>query len=551
MKKKSESSPLRTCVCPAGKFIYGLHQPHFKVANLREKYFDLMLGSDDNGNVYSNHANFPAQDVNEPAAGTIFEIANPFGFRGVTFINKPWADRMAQDPSGIKLPRPEPVSFHHALKSILPGCGSDDARLKNAFAQLPDPLKLSLATTSADPEDLIKLAELSCRFSFDETTGRPNGLHYAENANGSMKQTIFNEKLFDSVANNPYLPDDYKEVMVLRPGVQGSSEIVGDWQCGKTHIFEYLRRNSYIPWGHYAANMAHNTVRYAVADLTDEDVTGLRHLYYQRTYVRLAQILEIEFSHKGGPLDQDELEQLRQAIQTRLNSKDDLTDLPFSATLWGWNYGFDYAAGGYRLHASHQQIHQQFALIANTVPLAGAGPDCVYPPYSCGDMIHDCVVNFRRKTGKGFFECYQKAIRTNTRMDGKSQRPDSLVIYEDKNIMLYVPKAQTSQWELQVMTTGDAGNILEADSGVRAALDRAILTAMLILTGMGARLITVIEYSKRFWVKDKDQKLIYAFLPKLPESPGAFSEAQLRWINGHYPEDFAQACRLQMDKLIR
>jgi hypothetical protein len=28
---------------------------------------------------------------------------------------------------------------------------------------------------------------------------------------------------------------------------------------------------------------------------------------------------------------------------------------------------------------------------------------------------------------------------------------------------------------------------------------------------------------------------------------GAFSEAQLRWINGHYPEDFASACRLQIN----
>ncbi len=45
---------------------------------------------------------------------------------------------------------------------------------------------------------------------------------------------------------------------------------------------------------------------------------------------------------------------------------------------------------------------------------------------------------------------------------------------------------------------------------------------------------------------DSDQRLLYAFLPKLPESPGAFSEAQLRWINGHYPEDFALACRMQL-----
>jgi hypothetical protein len=29
---------------------------------------------------------------------------------------------------------------------------------------------------------------------------------------------------------------------------------------------------------------------------------------------------------------------------------------------------------------------------------------------------------------------------------------------------------------------------------------------------------------------------------------GAFSEAELRFINGHYPEDFAFACRAAMNK---
>jgi hypothetical protein len=44
--------------------------------------------------------------------------------------------------------------------------------------------------------------------------------------------------------------------------------------------------------------------------------------------------------------------------------------------------------------------------------------------------------------------------------------------------------------------------------------------------------------------------MVYAFLPRLPESPGAFSEAQLRWINGHYPEDFALACRLRLEQVL-
>jgi len=58
--------------------------------------------------------------------------------------------------------------------------------------------------------------------------------------------------------------------------------------------------------------------------------------------------------------------------------------------------------------------------------------------------------------------------------------------------------------------------------------------------------VTNIEYSKRFDSTDTDQRLLYSFLPRLPHSPGAFSEAQLRWITGHYPEDFALACRSRL-----
>jgi hypothetical protein len=92
------------------------------------------------------------------------------------------------------------------------------------------------------------------------------------------------------------------------------------------------------------------------------------------------------------------------------------------------------------------------------------------------------------------------------------------------------------------------GNILEADAPMRRSLDKALLITMRILTRLGASMITVIEYSKRFDAGETGQRLFYAFLPRLPESPGAFSEAQLRWINGHYPEDFALACRLQLER---
>ena len=71
---------------------------------------------------------------------------------------------------------------------------------------------------------------------------------------------------------------------------------------------------------------------------------------------------------------------------------------------------------------------------------------------------------------------------------------------------------------------------------------------MTVLAGLGARMITTIEYAGRISSADREQRLLYSFLPRLPESPGAFSEAQLRWINGHYPEDFAAACRLRLNR---
>ena len=118
--------------------------------------------------------------------------------------------------------------------------------------------------------------------------------------------------------------------------------------------------------------------------------------------------------------------------------------------------------------------------------------------------------------------------------------------------MLFVPKAQTSQWELQLMTLPSpdgklAGNIFECDSSMRRSLDTGILMAQKTLAGIGAKMVTSIEYSKRLNEKPTlRQPLLYAFLPRLPESPGAFSEAQLRFINGHYPEDFCTACKKQL-----
>ena len=138
-------------------------------------------------------------------------------------------------------------------------------------------------------------------------------------------------------------------------------------------------------------------------------------------------------------------------------------------------------------------------------------------------------------------------------MDGRSDLDSDLIVWQDNRVVLFVPKAQTSQWELQLVTKpgldGEfAGNIVETDMPTRQSLDLGILMAQKALAGRGAAMVTTIEYSKRFSSTLSDQPLIYTFLPKLPQSMGAFSEAQLRFINGHYPEDFATVCRWSLEE---
>jgi hypothetical protein len=525
-------SLLRTCVSPEGRFVYGVHRPQFTANNFRQQDQLADLGFLPDGSRYRNTANFPAGSVNEPSADWIFEVPNAFPFRGTTYIGKAWADATAAKPDRIHLPQTPEVSFfsNHG----------DDQAASQAIRELPRPLQLALAVTSTDARDLCCLAHEACTFGVNEDNGRPWGLAYEKHADGRIRAVIKDEALFEAVANNRHLPYDYQQAMVLRPGAQGGSEIMGEWYRPEphSHVFEYLRRNSYIPWGHYAANMANDAVRYRVLDLTWQDMAGMRHLYYQRSYMRMAGLLNLKPATDGLSLTQGELETLRKQIIEKIHGGQ---TVDFDRTLWGWNYGFDYAPSGYRLHASHQQIHQQYALIPRVVRLVD-GQGCL-PAYACGDLVGDFAKTFRQETGRSFFDCYEKAIMENQRMDGKATAEKSLVVFEDEQVMLFVPKAQTSQWELQLMPKTKAGNIFEAASALRRALDRSILIAVKTLGAMGARMITSIEYNKAIQGGDADQRLLMAFMPRLPESPGAFSEAQLRFINGHYPEDFALACR--------
>lgn len=536
---------LQTCISPDGKFQYGVHKPTYTVTNLRQDTRLETLGDTEANEPISNACNYPQEDIEVGDADWIFEIPNPFPFKGRTYIDKEWADTSADNPDRIRLAEPEQVSLSKTL--------AEQGIERAFFDKLPTPLLLALATCSTDPEDLVKLAELSCEIIINNSS--PAGLRYKKTDRGGLKPVIHNHPLFEAVANNPCLPDSYKIVMVIRPGAQGSSEIVGEWpEDGKSHIFEYLRKNSYIPGGHYAANMADDAIKYSIESLNPNDMNSLRHLYYQRTYIRLAEELGIPLPARKRVLSDGELEELRMAVINGMDKKK-----MSAATLWGWNFGFDFAPSLYRLHASHQQIHQQYALVPDHVEAYSHGTEeCTggMSSYSCGDLIADLIEEYNKQYNSDFFSDYRKAIAENRRMDNREDLDSSLVVWSDKRALLFVPKAQTSQWELQLMTKPTdnnslPGNIIECDTLMRQSLDTGILMAQKALAGIGAKMVTSIEYSKRFGEKPSlQQPLLYAFLPRLPESPGAFSEAQLRFINGHYPEDFAAVCRRQLTQEV-
>lgn len=537
MENKEQEMP-RTCVAGDGTFLTGCHRPSFGVDNFRENDFIETLGRLPDGVAVDNRINFPADGVNAVNADIIYEIPNAFPFKGTTYINSRWADAAAKNPEKICLPPAPDVSLSETLEGWGRKQGVSRQGLSELFEQMPSPLRMALAQATTDPEDLVRLAHTCCTFVME--AGRARGLCYKPDAQGRPVPDIQDHELFEVIANNRCLPDAYKQAMVLRPGVQGGSEITAEWDkpSADSHVFEYLRRNSYIPWGHFAANTADDTVRYRIADLTGEDMTGMRHLCYQRVYVMLARQLGLPVPPARQRLSGAALESLRVKILDALSRAD--RPLEFNGSLWGWNFGFGYCQSGYRLHASHQQIHQQYAMIPRRVTdAAGAS----LPSYACGDLQADFVRAYRRTTGRGFFGNYLRAIRSNQRVDGDGSRPRDLVVYADENIILFVPKAQTSQWELQLMPQKPCGNILEADGDMRKSIDTGMMTALRVLERLGARMVSCIEYAARFDAPDADQRLLYAFLPRLPHSPGAFSEAQLRWITGHYPEDFALACR--------
>ena len=529
----------RTCVAPSGDFSYCIHKPQFTVSNLRENDYIVELGNTLNQETVNNVDNFPDNDIQATAANWIFEVPNAFPFMGATFILKSKADRTAGGHN----------PFHNLLGNPPQGKADVDLETQSRAALL------SLASTSTDSVLLAKLAERSCRFAYDEEGQLANGMIHHKTENGDLLPVILDPHLFQLVSNNPFLPDEYKRVMVLIPGAQGTSPIVGEYGDGDTHIWEYLRENSYVPWGHYAANMAHDAVRYKVDSLTERDIIGLRYLYYQRIYVQLSAELGMPLRIKRRSLTPDELEDLRLSLLSEIEQHNSSGhQLPFNGTIWGQNFGFDLSPSGYRLSASHQQVHQQFALVRANVPSFMRGDNetdlSSIPTYSQGDMVDQFIGTYKETTGQDFFEKYLEAIKGNRRMDGRTDEARDLIFHQDENVIGFVPKAQRSQGEVQVMAKVKCGNVLEADPRVRHSLDRAILLTMKMLENLGVEMFTAFELSKRLDNPNSDQRLIYCFLPRHPQSPGGFSEFQQRWISNHYPEDFAKACRDQLHRIM-
>lgn len=541
---------MRTCITPKGEFRYNVHHPSYQVKNLRQKDNLLSLGELPDGLQIINHANFPDGDLDVSQSSTVYEIPNAFPFRGSTFIDSAWADSRAQDHSLIRITGPRGISMTRVFQSWAQKHRITFDAVKSFFEDLPAPVLLALATTSTDPQDLVQLAHMACEFSFQKDNNTPVGLRYQFEKGNRPVPVIHDHDLYEAVGNNPSLPDHYKEIMLLRPGVQGPSEVVGDYADNEqeTLVFEYLRRNSYIPWGHYASNMSHLKVRYRVADLTLTDMQGLRHLYYQRTFVRMADELVLGISLAS--MSAENLEALRLQILAALQNEEKRVFL--TGSLWGWNFGFDFSPTRYRMHGSHQQIHQQHSMIPDRSAAEENGQAAKNGArtFAAGDMVAEVVEQYYEETGRDFFDDYISCIRSNRRIDGR-QGQESLIVYEDDHVLLFVPKAQISQWELQLIPLSRAGNILEADILCRMALDKAMLLALQILECMGAKMVTSIEYSKRFTNLISSQRLVYSFLPRLPWSPGSFSEAQHRFICGHYPEDFAAACRNHLEHVLK
>ncbi len=95
---------LQTCIVPGGRFQYGIHKPTYTVTNLRPSTSVEPLGLTEKNDLVKNERNYPLGNVEVKGADWIFEIPNPFVFKGRTYIDKEWADASANNPDRIGLP---------------------------------------------------------------------------------------------------------------------------------------------------------------------------------------------------------------------------------------------------------------------------------------------------------------------------------------------------------------------------------------------------------------------------------------------------------------
>ncbi|MEZ4604794.1 MAG: hypothetical protein R2861_15750 [Desulfobacterales bacterium] len=237
-------------------------------------------------------------------------------------------------------------------------------------------------------------------------------------------------------------------------------------------------------------------------------MTGIRHLYYQRIYIRVARMLGVMLPATGRPLSGDELEALRMEITDALASGDYSprdNDSPFfTGALWGWNFGFGFAQSGHRLHASHQMIHQQNAMIPESIVDSDGD---LYPCFSCGDLVADFIQEYKTVHGTDFFAAFIKAVENNQRTDMNPDGPNALIVWENEKVMLFAPKAQVSEWELMLMTKAPCPHVLCADTATRNALDTGIRIALQTLEILGAQMVTSVEFQVSLTVRSPTSTL--------------------------------------------
>ncbi len=177
---------VRSCVSEEGKFVFGIHRPCFKVENLREHDYISCLGAASDGTRVNNDINFPDKNIDVKKADIIYEIPNPFPFRGTTYINSAWADKNAAAPEKISLPVRQKVHFTEDLKQWLNKKGLDGKDADDFLEILPQPLLIALADTSTDPEELAALAKISCSFIFNKNNKIPCGLVFKKDERGDL-----------------------------------------------------------------------------------------------------------------------------------------------------------------------------------------------------------------------------------------------------------------------------------------------------------------------------------------------------------------------------